>query len=136
MIRIIAIVAVLLGACSSPTPPPRPDANPVGITCGIGGLVCPIGMVCCAGSMGTCMPSTASCQRKMACDGPEDCNGMECCYTTANGGSSTCAASCGAGTSELCREDTTCPAGNMTCCPFLFGPEASPPYKICTPGCD
>jgi hypothetical protein len=137
---------------------PGPDIavrTPDGVACG-GTTVCPVGTSCCISSNGTmvtgttCVTSANMCMGALlACDGPEDCSGMQYCCgtimfnmggpdgggTTFQGGNSMCNGTCNFNfggnsvTTRLCQADVDC-AGltiplvgtQTTCCSSAMAP--------------
>ena len=138
---------------------PLSDLAGNGIVCGT--QTCSNAQDCClygSGAIGEC--TTGGCSDSGAspfdCDGPEDCNGGQCCVdVTTNGtsesGHASCAASCpgaslsnGGGSnyhevSKLCHADSDCTGynGQLLGVPIAFGScchsAATTPYRVCIP---
>ncbi len=149
-----ALLLVAVGGCGSDQGNGGPDMSmpldlapgpdmavrmPDGVTCGK--MTCPVGQSCCVMASGTmttgssCIAAGGQCSGAvLACDGPEDCSGMQLCCGTIqltggnpdggtpmfNGGNAMCAATCDAqimlgangtptgATTRLCQADIDC----------------------------
>jgi hypothetical protein len=96
----------------------RPDGA-VGVDCG--GMMCVMTDECCLMGMSvSCVPAGTCPGGPVACDGPEDCGGDNCCVMLGGGGmaSSMCSADpCPQITA--CHDNSHCTGG--LCCPPPFG---------------
>ncbi len=100
-------------------PPGPPDAS-IGVGCG--NTTCTQGQVCCesiggGGAQFDCSDKCDTGQGTFACDGPEDCLGLDCCFSRTD---SQCSTSCGIGEQQACRTDADCPGGIDKCCPTQY----------------
>lgn len=87
---------------------PRPT-----VSCG--GVGCPPGQICCSNT-DTCGEPASCAGPTLACDGPHDCLGEECCGdSSVSLTSSVCRPSCNAGEVELCNGDAAVCDPGQTC---------------------
>jgi hypothetical protein len=102
-----------------------------GVRCG--DMTCTPGLACCLREVGPtvvpmCQDMTAACQPGLLyrCDGPEDCEGGDCCETT-TGSSCVPAGTCP--DRRLCNSPGDCETGEMCCPPS--GPSTPFTYDRC-----
>jgi hypothetical protein len=146
----VAIVVVtLVASCGEDESTPQIDApaSTIDAAAGGGGVVCEIettscplpAQVCCDVDSGpdTCIASGTACAgRPLACDGPEDCSGQECCLFDDR---SECLDTGICGTTGvisevMCHRDTDCDtAAGESCCGISPGPVVDL-YSVCRIG--
>ena len=105
------------------SPPPDESAGGPSVMCTSTPCSTASGHVCCVSQM----TYTASCiagpcpnmSYSYACDGPEDCGGLRCCFSLTRNGSA-CASDCGIDY-RLCHTPTDCSSGQI-CSQLEWGP--------------
>ena len=109
---------------SSSTSDAQATTNVDRVGCGPSSCDLAQGEACClkiSSGVGTC--DTAACpaaSSKLSCDGPEDCNGLACCGSVAEGMACTGGTECTMA-AQLRHEDADCPPSKAACCLFSYG---------------
>jgi hypothetical protein len=109
---------------------------PANAVVGCNGGQCDEGKACCTqsfGVRGSCVaPTDTDCNTILACDGPSDCLGGVCCFSSGrfNGSRCTLPEACDDVYSwVMCERDADCPPDGSLCCP------ADGIYRRCMNGC-
>ena len=124
---------------AAPLDGPARDAAGAGVVaCGSLETTCPLpGQACCdrAASPDTCVASGEACaERRMACDGPEDCAAGQACCRFADRAECVATATCATtvASERMCHLPSDCPDGQM-CCGTAPGPQVDV-YAVCRTG--